>query len=205
MLGHAWAGTWNSPSIMKQGPELLLPDPRASWADLVPRGAQSCITEVQEKLQKSFVRKPWKIWGGPTCFFYMLIDIITASRRVGDVIMCNKVDLKIKKASQHFIWNVQISCCCWKMITFGSTPPLRGVRENSKTLPSVTIRRRAVPNSQWQLPVKCKHMTERKEKAGNKDTAALSSTEKWLVNGNKGKLSKLPWRLLHLPKLFNRC
>lgn len=41
----------------------------------------------------------------------MLIDIITASRRVRDVIMCNKVDLKIKKASQYFIWNVQISYC----------------------------------------------------------------------------------------------
>lgn len=28
----------------------------------------------------------------------MLINIITASRRIGDVIVCNKVDLKIKKA-----------------------------------------------------------------------------------------------------------
>lgn len=103
---------------------------------------------LQEKLQKIFDRKPWRIWWGPTCFFYMLIDIITASRRVGDVIMCNKVDLKIKKASQYFIWNVQISYC-WKMVTFSSTPPLRGVRENSKTL-SCYNTSRVVPSSHWQ-------------------------------------------------------
>lgn len=61
------------------------------------------------------------------------------------------------------------------------------------------------PKFSLAMPVNCKHMTERKEKAGHKDTAALSSTEKWLVNSNNGKLIKLPWRLLHLPKLFNRC
>lgn len=33
----------------------------------------------------------------------MLIDIITASRRVGDVIMCNKVDLKIKNKSIFYL------------------------------------------------------------------------------------------------------
>lgn len=53
---------------------------------------------AQEKLQQIFDGKPWRICPRPTCFFYMLINIIAASRRIGDVIMCNEVDLKVKKA-----------------------------------------------------------------------------------------------------------
>lgn len=117
----------------------------------------------------------------------MLIYIIAASRRVGDVIMCNKVDLKIKN-------NMRINILSRASVTEGNfllnTSTQRHGRELHEFFP-LKNQQRAVTNSHWQLQIKLVS-TQQKGRAGTKDTAALSPREKQLVNDHRGKLSTLP-------------
>jgi len=132
----------------------------------------------------------------------MLIHIIAASRRIGDVIVCNKINLKIKEAVPVNI----LSQTCRSLSKDGKFLLNTSTQGRDREQQDTFLLKSNTEQSQV-LTGNCASIvsTHQREKAGTKDTTVSSSTEKWLVKGNKVKLSKLAWRLPHPPKQFNRC
>lgn len=86
----------------------------------------------------------------------MLINIITARRRIGDVIVCHKVDLKINKAKSEsaFYFEHGDSCFLLKDSNFLLNTSTQGHDREQQDAFHLKIQGRVVPYPHQQLPTK---------------------------------------------------